>query len=170
MKAYSNPVASGAATATRLVAHSPPASPRFVRPAPGSAAEAPAPYLVSHISEMLQRGPERAAALIQTLVAHRSTSVLSLALKRDPSLLDAELLLALANCDAGREFVAALQLRPDLVTPELALDLCGGSSKPRFLAAVIEARPELRSALGNALSQSLVGRATAPASGHGDGP
>jgi len=144
------PATAGTVVVKALVAQSPApsGSPTFVRAAlPVVAPRESESDVVARISEMLGRGPERAKALIQTLVANRSTNALGSAFKRDPSLLDSNVMLTLAQCGAGREFALALQLRPDLATHELALDLTEGRTKPRFLAALIQARPELGTSL-----------------------
>lgn len=137
-----NSTKTGGSSPTRstspLIAASPPPFLRSAAPPPDSSA------LVTHLLEMLRRGPARTQALIQTLAVHGNTDLLGAALKAEPSLLCTETLLDLADNRLGKEFANALSLRPDLIDGKLVLGLCGGKSEPRYLSVVLRSRPELR--------------------------
>lgn len=125
-----------------VVRESGPSQPTYAR----SALETPTPAgpdLPDHLAEMLRRSEGRATALIQTLVANRSTSGLMSAFSRDPSLVTASVLLTLADCQALHEFKAALQTRPDAVTAEFLVELGTRRSSQRLVQAALQARPDL---------------------------
>jgi hypothetical protein len=101
------------------------------------------PDLPDHITEMLRRSEGRATALIQTLVINRSTSGLMSAFRRDPSLITASAMLTLADCQARQEFIAALGLRPDIVTADFLIELGERKSAQGLVQAALHARPDL---------------------------